>query len=64
MKIPWKSLYTERVKVTIDGFSVLLAPKSSIHFDAAREKKEDLDNKLNQVKKLIDLEKNKETSNT
>lgn len=59
MKIPWKSLYTESVKVTIDGLTILIAPKSSIKYDAERDKKEQIDNKLNEVKKILELEKEK-----
>jgi hypothetical protein len=61
IKIPWKSLYTESVKVLIDGLTILIAPKSSVQYDAEREKKEHLDNKLKQVKKLIDLEKSNQS---
>lgn len=62
IKIPWKSLYTESVKVLIDGLTILIAPKSSVQYDAEREKKENIDNKLKQVKKLIDLEKNNQSN--
>jgi len=63
LKIPWKSLYTESVKVSIDGLTVLIAPKSSVSYDAEREKRENIDNKLTQVKKLLEMEKNKEKGN-
>jgi vacuolar protein sorting-associated protein 13A/C len=59
LKIPWKSLYTESVKATIDGLTILVAPKSSVVYDAEREKKENRDSKLKQVKRLIELETNK-----
>jgi hypothetical protein len=42
---------------------VLIAPKSSVSYDAEREKRENIDNKLTQVKKLLEMEKNKEKSN-
>jgi vacuolar protein sorting-associated protein 13A/C len=59
LKIPWKSLYTESVKATIDGLTILVAPKSSVVYDPEREKKENRDSKIKQVKRLIELEKNK-----
>ena len=59
MKIPWKSLYTESVKATIDGLTILVAPKSSVAYDSEREKNEARESKLAEVKKIIELEKSK-----
>lgn len=61
LSIPWKSLYHESVKVSIDGLTILVSPKSSLTYDEDREKKESHDNKLNEVKRLLELEKNKES---
>ena len=63
LKIPWKSLYTESVKVSIDGLTILIVPKSSTKYDAEREKKEQIDKKLNEVKKLNDIEAAKAEKN-
>lgn len=57
LKIPWKSLYSESVKATIDGLTILVAPLSSFSYDEEREKKESIDRKLKEVKRLIELEK-------
>lgn len=59
LKIPWKSLYTESVKASIDGLTILVAPKSSLSFDEDLDKKESRDRKLKEVKRLIELEKSK-----
>ena len=59
MKIPWTSLYSESVKVSIEGLTVLVAPKSSISYDAERERQEARDNKLKELKRLLELEKEK-----
>ncbi|RNA03908.1 vacuolar sorting-associated 13A [Brachionus plicatilis] len=62
LKIPWKSLYTESVKASIDGLTILIAPKSSFSFDEESEKKESRDRKLKEVKRLIELEKSRAKS--
>ncbi|CAF0704730.1 unnamed protein product [Brachionus calyciflorus] len=62
LKIPWKSLYTESVKATVDGLTILVAPKSSINYDYEKERKELRDNKLNEVRRLIELERSKQES--
>lgn len=59
LKIPWKSLYTESVKVTIDGLTILIAPKSSTKYDSERDKKERIEKKLNEVKDILEAEKAK-----
>ena len=59
LKIPWQSLYTESIKATIDGLTIIVAPKSSISYDSEREKSELRDNKLNEVKRLLEQEKSK-----
>ena len=60
LKIPWKSLYTESVKATIDGLTILVAPKSSVNYDPERDRKETREKKLSEVKRLIELEKSKQ----
>jgi hypothetical protein len=55
-----RSLYHESVKVSIDGLTILVTPKSSLAYDSERELKESRDNKLNEVRRLIELEKSKE----
>ena len=60
MKIPWKSLYQESVKVSIEGLTILIAPKSTLIYNADGEKKENRDNKLKEVKRLMELEKMRE----
>jgi len=60
LKIPWKALYKQSVKVSIDGLTILVAPKSSISYDPEAEKKELHDNKLKELKRLVELEKEKE----
>ena len=57
LKIPWKSLYTESIKANIDGLTILVAPKSSVIFNAERDKKENREKKLAEVKKLLEQEK-------
>jgi hypothetical protein len=52
-------LYTESVKVNIDGLTVLIAPKSSVAYDEEKDNKEQRDKKLAEVKKLLEYEKNK-----
>lgn len=47
--------------MSIDGLTILVSPKSSLTYDEDREKKESHDNKLNEVKRLLELEKNKES---
>jgi vacuolar protein sorting-associated protein 13A/C len=63
LKIPWKSLYTESVKVQIDGLSILVAPKSSIAYNADDDRKEKLDKKLKEVKKILEMDKAKKDEN-
>ena len=52
------------MKVNIDGLTVLVVPKSSVVYDAEKEKREQIDAKLFQVKKLLDLEKEKAAQTT
>ena len=56
-------MYYESVKVSVDGLTILVSPKSSIKYDDETEMKEARDTKLNEVKRLLELEKNKEKSN-
>ena len=53
-------MYTESIKANIDGLTVLIAPKSSLVFNAEKDKKEYRERKLNEVKKLLEQEKEKE----
>ncbi len=50
-------MYTESVKATIDGLTILVAPKSSVAYDAERENKELRDSKMAEVKRLLEAEK-------
>lgn len=56
-------MYTESVKASIDGLTILVAPKSSLSFDEDLDKKELRDRKLKEVKRLIELEKSKAKTN-
>ena len=57
LKIPWKSIYTQSVKATVEGLTVLIAPKSSVIYDPEKEKKQKYEKKMNEVRRLIELEK-------
>lgn len=52
-------MYYESVKVSIDGLTILAAPKSSVQYNPENEKKEIRDIKLKELKKLLELEKSK-----
>jgi len=52
-------LYTESIKANVDGLTILVAPKSSVLYNADRDKKENREKKLADVKKLLEQEKEK-----
>jgi vacuolar protein sorting-associated protein 13A/C len=57
LNIPWNALYTKSVKVFVDGLTILVVPKSSVKYDAAKDDKYHHDQKLNEVRRLLELEK-------
>ncbi len=57
LSIPWKSLYTQSVKVFVDGLTILVVPKSSVKYDQAKEEKQVKEAKMNEVRRLLELEK-------
>ena len=59
LAIPWKSIYSDSVRVVVDGLTIVVAPKSSITYDAELEKKAEFEKKISQVKKLTEIEASK-----
>ena len=47
---------TGTIQLSIDGLSVLIAPKPSLDYDAEKERSENQEKKLNKVKKLLEQE--------
>lgn len=60
LSIPWKSLYTQSVKATVEGLVILVSPKSSIKYDALKEEFQAHEAKINEVRRLMELEKARE----
>ncbi|XP_061134171.1 vacuolar protein sorting-associated protein 13A isoform X1 [Syngnathus typhle] len=40
LQIPWKNLYTQSVRATLDGVYLLIVPTASIKYDAEKEEKQ------------------------
>jgi vacuolar protein sorting-associated protein 13A/C len=57
LTIPWNALYTKSVKVLVDGLTILVVPKSSVKYDSAKDEKSNSEQKLNEVRRLLELEK-------
>ena len=57
LKIPWKSIYTQSVKANVEGLTILIAPKSSVKCDAEKEKKQNYEKKMNEIRRLAEMEK-------
>jgi vacuolar protein sorting-associated protein 13A/C len=57
LHIPWTSIYNQSVKVFIDGLTILVVPKSSVKYDQAKDEKQKQEAKMNEVRRLMELEK-------
>lgn len=57
LKIPWKSIYTQSVKANVEGLTILVAPKSSVKYDPKRDEKQKYEKKMNEIRRLVEMEK-------
>lgn len=57
LKIPWKNLYSLPVEADIEDLYLLVAPNSSVKYDAEKQEKGDLDFKKSELQKIEDAKK-------
>ncbi|CAF4395691.1 unnamed protein product, partial [Adineta steineri] len=50
--IPWKYLYTHPTKIEIDGFFLLVAPKTDVVYDPEKAEQIEYESKMAEVKKV------------
>ncbi|CAF3303475.1 unnamed protein product, partial [Rotaria sp. Silwood2] len=58
--IPWKHLYTYPTKIELDGFYLLVTPKTDGNYDVERKEKEEYESKMKQVKKVEEFRRERE----
>lgn len=57
LKIPWKNLYSERVVAQVEDLYILVAPNNEVVYNAEKEAKNALQNKLSELQKMEDAKK-------
>jgi hypothetical protein len=45
------------VKANVEGLTILVAPKSSVKYDEEKEKKQNYEKKMNEIRRLAEMEK-------
>ncbi len=65
IKIPWFNLFTKKTTIDLEGLHLLLVPSSSVRYDEAKERKEELEAKQKRLErteqaKQIDAAKEKD----
>ncbi|CAF1105334.1 unnamed protein product [Rotaria sp. Silwood1] len=60
LHIPWKQLYTHPTEVVIDGFYLLLTPKTDVNYDPERDEQKQYDEKMKEVLKVEQFRKERE----
>ncbi|CAF0895845.1 unnamed protein product [Rotaria sp. Silwood1] len=60
LQVPWKNIYTQSTKATIDGLFLLVVPKTEVEYDAKRDEKEQHEAKMKEVYQIEELRKEQE----
>ncbi|CAF4672000.1 unnamed protein product, partial [Rotaria sp. Silwood2] len=60
LQVPWKNIYTQSTKASIDGLFLLVVPKTDVEYDAKRDEKEQHDAKMKEVHQIEELRKEQE----
>ncbi|CAF2796909.1 unnamed protein product [Rotaria sp. Silwood2] len=60
LQVPWKNIYTQSTKATIDGLFLLVVPKTEVEYDAKRDEKEQHEAKMKEVYHIEELRKEQE----
>ncbi len=45
------------MKANVEGLTILVAPKSSVKYDEEKEKKQNYEKKMNEIRRLAEMEK-------
>ncbi|CAF4513265.1 unnamed protein product [Rotaria sp. Silwood2] len=60
LQVPWKNIYTQSTKASIDGLFLLVVPKTEVEYDAKRDEKEQHEAKMKEVHQIEELRKEQE----
>ncbi|CAF0955761.1 unnamed protein product [Rotaria sordida] len=60
LQVPWKNIYKQATKATIDGLFLLVVPKTEVEYDAKRDEKEQHEAKMKEVHQIEELRKEQE----
>jgi vacuolar protein sorting-associated protein 13A/C len=60
LHISWNQFYTHPIKITIDGFYLLVEPNTEVKYNAEREEKKQYDAKMKEVHKVEEFRKERE----
>ncbi|KAL7675139.1 hypothetical protein ACOME3_001406 [Neoechinorhynchus agilis] len=60
LRIPWKNIYGDNVKVEVEGLYLLIVPKSDVVYDNKKEEAEKYECKMRKVKQIETIRKERE----